>query len=64
MTKSFGKIWFTSAQPTKIVHLSAVSRYVLISRAFKKLVEGKIENIKQFWREDIEQFYPELATSL
>ena len=23
-----------------------------------------IENIKQFWREDIEQFYPELATSL
>ena len=23
-----------------------------------------IENIKQFWREDIEQFYPELATPL
>ena len=23
-----------------------------------------IENIKQFWREDIEQFYPELTTSL
>ena len=23
-----------------------------------------IKNIKQFWREDIEQFYPELATSL
>ena len=23
-----------------------------------------IDNIRQFWREDIEQFYPELATPL